>query len=53
LEHEVIPLFYDRDAHGIPRGWVKRMKAALRTIAPRYCATRMLNDYLNNVYRVR
>jgi starch phosphorylase len=53
LEQEIIPLFYERDAHGIPRGWVKRMKAALRTIAPRYCATRMLSDYLNNVYRVR
>ena len=47
----MIPLFYDRDASGIPRGWVRRMKASIRTVAPRFCATRMLDDYVRNVYR--
>lgn len=46
LEHEVVPLFYDRDAGGIPRGWVQRMKASLRTIVPQHSASRMLRDYL-------
>jgi glycogen phosphorylase len=50
LEHEVIPLFYERDAQGIPRGWVQRMKASMRSLCPRYCATRMLDDYLRQVY---
>ena len=51
LEKEVIPLFYDRDAQGIPRGWVQRMKASIRTVCPRFCATRMVDDYVRNVYK--
>ena len=27
LEREVIPLFYERDADGIPRGWLQRIKS--------------------------
>jgi len=50
MEHEVVPLFYDRDANGIPRGWIKRMKACIRTIAPRFCATRMVDDYVRKIY---
>jgi starch phosphorylase len=50
LEREVVPLYYDRDAQGIPRGWVARVKASLRTIGPRFCATRMLDEYVNDVY---
>jgi starch phosphorylase len=51
LEKEVIPLFYGRDEKGIPHGWVKRMKASIRTIAPRFCATRMLDEYVRRIYR--
>ena len=40
-----MPLFYERDGSGIPRGWVERMRASLRTIGPRFNATRMLRDY--------
>ena len=29
LEHEVIPLFYDRDEHGVPQRWCERIKHAL------------------------
>lgn len=45
LEHEVAPLFYDRDAAGVPRAFVRRIKSSLRTIGPRFNATRMLDDY--------
>jgi starch phosphorylase len=51
LEKEVVPLFYDRGEDGIPRGWIARMRASLRTICPRFCATRMLDDYVREVYR--
>jgi hypothetical protein len=27
------------------------MKASLRTIGPRFCATRMLDDYVRTIYR--
>ena len=50
LEGEVLPLFYERDAEGIPRGWIRRIKASLMTHGPRYCATRMLDDYVRGVY---
>ena len=50
LEREVAPLFYERDENGIPRGWVQRMKASLRTLAPRFSAARMMDDYLSAGY---
>ncbi len=51
LEQEVVPLFYARDAGGIPHGWLARVKASLRTIGPRFCAARMLADYVRTIYR--
>ncbi|MHC4165083.1 MAG: alpha-glucan family phosphorylase [Planctomycetota bacterium] len=51
LERQVVPLFYDRGKDGIPHGWLARMKASLRTICPRFCATRMLDEYVRDVYR--
>jgi starch phosphorylase len=51
LEREVIPTFYERDEHGVPRAWVQRMKRSLQTIGPRFAATRMVDDYVYKVYR--
>jgi glycogen phosphorylase len=53
LEHEVAPLFYDRDADGIPHGWVRRIKRSLRTNGPRFSATRMVQDYVDGAYLLR
>jgi glycogen phosphorylase len=50
LEHQVIPLFYDRDEHGVPHGWCRMVKAALASCAPRFTAARMLNEYVSHVY---
>lgn len=50
LEQEVVPLFYTRDLDGIPRGWVQVMKDAIRTIAPRFCARRMVKEYMDLLY---
>jgi glycogen phosphorylase len=50
LEEKLLPLFYDRDALGIPRGWVKLMKEAIRTVAPTFSTTRMVQDYTNKLY---
>jgi starch phosphorylase len=52
LEDEVCHDFYRRDERGIPKAWVRRMKASLRTIGPRYSATRMLDEYLGRVYEL-
>jgi starch phosphorylase len=52
IEREVIPLFHDRDESGIPRGWVRMVKASLKTIGPRFCATRMLQEYADRIYGI-
>ena len=51
LEHEVIPLFYKRDADGIPRAWVRQMKASIRAGALGFSARRMVRDYVDRAYR--
>jgi starch phosphorylase len=50
LHDEVVPEFYDRDADGLPRAWLARTKASLRTNGPRFSATRMLRDYVEDIY---
>jgi glycogen phosphorylase len=50
LEREVIPLFYDRDEHGVPHRWCERIKHALVTCAPAFSATRMVNEYVEKIY---
>ncbi|MCC9078885.1 alpha-glucan family phosphorylase [Litorilinea aerophila] len=50
LENEIIPLFYDRGADGVPHGWVQKMKNAIRTCAPRFSMRRMVIDYVTQYY---
>jgi len=53
IEREIVPMFHERDASGIPRAWVARVKASLRTIGWRFSADRMVDDYVRGVYRCR
>ena len=50
LLDEVIPLYYDRDRDGLPRGWIKRMKRTIRTLGWRFNADRMVMDYTLKCY---
>jgi glycogen phosphorylase len=50
LTNEVVPLFYERDASGLPRGWIARQKSALRSLAWRFNSDRMVMDYALNSY---
>lgn len=50
LEHDVIPLYYDRDGRGIPHGWIQRMKNALSTLGWRFNSNRMLMQYAHDCY---
>jgi glycogen phosphorylase len=50
LEKQVVPLYYERDAKGLPRGWMRRVKQAIRTLAWRYNADRMVMDYVREGY---
>jgi len=50
LEDEIIPLFYSRDPQGIPVGWVKKMKNAMRSCAPQFSMKRMVKEYTTLYY---
>jgi starch phosphorylase len=51
LEGEVIPLYYDQDGEGVPRGWVRRMKQAMCTLGWRFSSDRMVMDYVTHGYK--
>ncbi len=50
LTEQVVPLYYTRDSTGLPRGWIARQKNALRSLAWRFNADRMVMDYVQNSY---
>jgi starch phosphorylase len=50
LEQQVLPAFHDRDANGIPPRWVAMVRRSLMTNGPMFSATRMMRDYIDNVY---
>jgi glycogen phosphorylase len=50
LHDELIPLYYERDSDGLPRGWIKRMKRTIRTLGWRFNADRMVMDYTQKCY---
>jgi starch phosphorylase len=50
LEQEVVPLYYDRDPTGIPRGWVQVMKEAMRTSLAAFSMRRMVKEYVEMMY---
>jgi len=50
LEQEVVPLFYDRDAQGIPRGWVEKMRHTMHVAGARFTAQRMVRQYMTEYY---
>ncbi len=50
LEEEIVPLYYDRDRDGVPRGWVDVMMETIRSNAPTFSMRRMVKEYTNNLY---
>ncbi|MBI4331067.1 MAG: alpha-glucan family phosphorylase [Chloroflexi bacterium] len=50
LENQITPLYYDRDRMGIPHGWIKVAKEAIRSISPAFSASRMLKEYTQRLY---
>ncbi|MDM9381900.1 alpha-glucan family phosphorylase [Chlorogloeopsis sp. ULAP01] len=50
LEKEVVPLFYDRDADGLPRHWIDKMKDAIRLNCPYFNTARMVGEYAQRAY---
>lgn len=50
LENQIVPLYYNRDRDGIPRGWIEIMKETARTNSPLFSLRRMLKEYTTNLY---
>lgn len=50
LEEEIVPLYYDRDRDGIPRGWVEIMRESMRSCTPMFGTRRMIKEYTTNLY---
>jgi starch phosphorylase len=50
LERQVIPLFYERDANALPAGWLRRVKASMQRLIPRFSAERMVREYVTTLY---
>ncbi len=51
LTKNVIPEFYDRDAGGLPRAWIRRMRNSMRTLIPTFNTDRMVAEYVEKYYR--
>jgi len=55
LEEEIIPLYYQlkiqpRADDGVPQGFVRVMKEAIKSVAPRFGARRMVEEYVERFY---
>ena len=50
LEHQIVPLFHDRVAGAPPHGWLRRVKANLASLGPQVVASRMVRDYVTELY---
>ncbi len=50
LTEEVVPLFFDRDTHGIPRKWIQRIRRAMITLVPQFTTDRMVQEYTQKYY---
>ena len=50
LEREIVPQFYSRDEHGIPRSWVARMRVSMARLTPVFSANRTVREYTDDHY---
>ena len=50
LEHEISPLYYERNADGYPSKWIQRMKRSI-AISKYFSSERVLEDYKNFLYK--
>ncbi len=50
LEEQVVPTYYQRDAQGVPHAWLRIVRECIRTVIPRFCAARMVKQYVTDMY---
>ncbi|HEY4416201.1 MAG TPA: alpha-glucan family phosphorylase [Verrucomicrobiae bacterium] len=50
LTEQIVPMFFNRDANGIPREWIKRIRRSMATLVPQFTTDRMVKEYTNKYY---
>jgi starch phosphorylase len=50
LENEIVPEFYHRDADGLPRAWLARMRRSMSVLTPSFASSRMMREYIEKAY---
>ena len=50
LTEEVIPCFFNRDAQGVPRQWLQKIRHAMVTLVPQFSTGRMVQEYAEKYY---
>jgi starch phosphorylase len=50
LETTIVPMYFRRDAEGVPVDWVWRMKHSIMSMAWRFNSDRMVMDYMLQAY---
>ncbi len=50
LETLIVPTYYERDDTGLPRRWIRMMKASIASLTSSFSASRMVRDYAENAY---
>ena len=51
LENDIIPLFYSRGRDGLPRQWIRKMKASISNIGIDFSSHRMVMEYAEKYYK--
>lgn len=50
LEKELVPLYYERGKDSLPRGWINKMKLAMKSLIPTFNTHRMVEEYTERFY---
>jgi starch phosphorylase len=50
VEAKLAPMFYDRGPDGLPVRWLEMVRHTLATLGPKVLASRMLRDYVRELY---
>ncbi len=50
IEQDIAPTFYKRDAGGLPREWIRRMKRSIMSLVPVFNTNRMVEQYTEKCY---
>jgi glycogen phosphorylase len=50
LTEQIVPMFFNRDASGIPREWLTRVRRSMATLVPQFTTDRMVKEYTNKYY---